>query len=432
MSDLRPDSRATLDDWLAWLQTLSPTEIELGLDRVSNVLQRLNLCRPELVLTIGGTNGKGSSVSMLSGLLRKSGLVVGAYTSPHVLHYGERIRINGEVTTDAQLIESFLAVDAARENTRLTYFEFGTLAALHVFAAHSVDAMVLEVGLGGRLDAVNAVDPNASLITNVSLDHCAWLGNDVEAIAVEKAGIMRRGVPTVFASDDVPQAIVATAEQSGADLWLRGRDFAVEMVGNDRFRWTGREHVRAGLRHPALVGEHQIDNAAGVLALLDAVGLLPHLDSPAINAVLGQVVLAGRMQRVDAGGRRFLLDGAHNPAGAAALARELPALAAGGRVHAIVGMLDDKDIEGIVRALAPRVHTWFAARAESPRALPPEVLAEQIGALSARSCQLAASVPVALAAAAAEAGPDDLVVVAGSFFAVAPALRWLADSDIRT
>ncbi|MDH3440816.1 MAG: Mur ligase family protein, partial [Gammaproteobacteria bacterium] len=219
------ESFKSLADWLPWLESLSPREIVLGLDRVQAVLQNLDIARPETVITVAGTNGKGSSIAMLEAILRQQGIRTGSFTSPHVHRYNERTRIDGQPASDEAIISALATVESARGDTPLTFFEFGTLATLVAFAAAGVDAWLLEVGMGGRLDAVNAIEPDGCLITNVALDHCAWLGDDVESIAAEKAGIMRAGKPVVFGSTSLPDAIVRIAAETGADLVLAGRDF---------------------------------------------------------------------------------------------------------------------------------------------------------------------------------------------------------------
>ena len=319
---------APLSDWLTWLETLSPKEIDLGLERVHAVLERLSLYMPKHVLLIAGTNGKGSSVAMTTALLQAADYRVGAYTSPHVRDFNERIVVNGEAASDAVIVDAFERVERARQSLPLTYFEFGTLAAMLIFADAELDVWVLEVGLGGRLDATNAIEPTASLITNVSLDHCDWLGDDVEAIGVEKAGVMRQGVPTVFAATEVPRSVTHHAHRCGAELLLAGRDFQYlrDNFSNDNFgtwTWTGRDVSLENLRPPGLRGEFQFGNASAVLALLEAAGLTRVLDAALVNRVLPEVALAGRMQFVHAGGARWLLDVAHNPAAAEQLAESL-------------------------------------------------------------------------------------------------------------
>ena len=234
-----PGPTDDLDTWLRWLETLSPREIDLGLDRVSRVLDRLALPRPRLVVSVAGTNGKGSSVALLHALFRESGESTGAYTSPHIRHYAERVRINDAAATEADLVAAFAAVETVRGDTPLTYFEFGTLAALWLFAREGLNVWLLEVGLGGRLDAVNAIDPDACLITNVSLDHQEWLGDTIDAIAAEKAGVMRSGVPVVYAEAEPPSAISAAARHIGARLRVAGQDYQWRRDTDGRWSWRG-------------------------------------------------------------------------------------------------------------------------------------------------------------------------------------------------
>ncbi|MBT6210930.1 MAG: bifunctional folylpolyglutamate synthase/dihydrofolate synthase, partial [Woeseia sp.] len=293
-------SFSTLADWLPWLETLSPREIVLGLDRVHTVLERLELNRPGIVIHVGGTNGKGSCVSMLDALVQSAGLHTGAYTSPHVHRYNERIRIDGEPATDAAIIDSLQLVEAIRGDVPLTFFEFGTLAALVAFDAAGVDAWILEVGLGGRLDAVNAIDPDVSLITNVSLDHCAWLGDDIESIAGEKAGIMRASRPVIFGSESVPTAIRQAAADIGAELRVSGEDYSFELdlIDKNLWSWNGEDAVLENLATPVLPGEVQVRNAAAVLATVEALAMDSLLDRQTVNQAFSNVQLDGRFQKV--------------------------------------------------------------------------------------------------------------------------------------
>lgn len=414
---------APLNDWLARLETFSPQEIDLGLERVKSLLERLNLALPKTVFHIAGTNGKGSSVAMLESLLRQSDTRVGSYTSPHILRYNERIRINGSEATDAQITDAFDRIETRRDDLPLTYFEFGTLAAMVVFAAAQVDTAILEVGMGGRLDAVNAMEPDAGLITNVSLDHCEWLGNDVATIALEKAGIMRSHKPIVFASADIPRAIVTRAEEIDARLIAAGRDYSWSKDG-ERWSWQGVAHTLAGLRRPALRGDMQIENAAGVLALVEAVGLQDLLRTDIIDRAFAAVSLCGRMQSV-ATHDNWLLDVAHNPAAAVALANTLRAEPPSGRTVAVVGMLDDKNVEGVIAPLADVVDDWIAVSAESARAIPARELARRVANASNKSCLIAESLPAAMDRASELAAAEDRVLVTGSFYVVGPLLSAL-------
>ena len=420
-----------LSAWLAWLETLSATEIKLGLDRVRLMLERLDLPRPAHVLLIAGTNGKGSSVTMTDALLRASGHRVGAYTSPHVSEYNERIVVNGVAANDAEIVAAFEIIEAVRGDTELTYFEFGTLAAAVVFAAADLDVWILEVGLGGRLDASNAIDPTASLITNISLDHCDWLGDDVASIAVEKAGVMRRGVATIFGDVDVPNAIQQQAELSGANLLLAGRDFESHIEAG-KWRWQGPSGVLQGLLPPGLAGDFQIGNASAVLALLDAAGLISGISAELINEVLPTIALIGRSQRLmidgpDGASNEWLLDVAHNPAAASMLAKTLESTEITGRTYAIIGLLNDKDIAGVVEPLAARVDHWIALTALSPRALPADELARQIANLTGDACLVTTSAAEAVELVRREASENDRILVTGSFFTVGPVLDQLAN-----
>jgi len=412
-----------LSDWLSRLETLSPHEIELGLERVDLVLNRLALAPPGTVFHVAGTNGKGSSAAMLEALLRSSGARVGSYTSPHISRYNERIRVDGDEVADGEIVAAFERVEAVRGDEELTYFEFGTLAAMVVFAEAGVDTLILEVGMGGRLDAVNAVEPDAGLITNISLDHCDWLGNDVEAIALEKAGIMRSGKPIIFGARDVPLAILGHAATVGARLIAAGRDFDWS-VDSNQWSWQGVAHRLDGLQSPSLPGEHQVGNAAAVLALIESAGFEGLLRKEMINRSLQQLRLDGRMQELKSGAR-WLLDVAHNPAAASALADTLRAEAHGARTVAIIGMLDDKDVEGVVGALADQVDHWIAVTADSPRAIDAGELARQVANQTNAACLEAGSLDAAVSHAQELAHPDDRVLVTGSFYLVGPVLEHL-------
>lgn len=409
--------------WLERLEQISTDEIVLGLERVTAVAERLQLDPPGVVFTIGGTNGKGSSVAMAESICRSGGLVTGAYTSPHILQYNERIRVDGEPVGDQEIVSSFEAIEAVRDGVPLTYFEYGTLAAIQVLSRHNVDVTLLEVGMGGRLDAVNAFEPDASLVTNVSLDHCEWLGPDIETIAGEKAGIMRRGKPVVYASPDVPQAVRRAADDLGADLRLAGQDYRWSEQ-EATWSWSGRHHDLVGLSRPALAGRIQLQNAAGVLALLESAGLDALLLCKTVNAGLERVSLAGRMQSLVTD-RQWLFDVAHNPAAAKVLSAALAELPEARQTIAIIGMLDDKDVESCVRHLAPRVDRWIAITAASPRALADHELAQRIANATGTACLEAGTAAEAIDAARELSSENDRVLITGSFCAVAPALEAL-------
>jgi dihydrofolate synthase/folylpolyglutamate synthase len=422
-----PAPGTPLRDWLAWLETLSPTEINLGLDRTLEVLHRLDPARAEHVLLIAGTNGKGSSVAMTDALLRATGRRTGAYTSPHIHHYNERIVVDGVAVNDDVIVAAFEKVEQARGETELTYFEFGTLAAIEIFAEADLDVWILEVGLGGRLDATNAIEPSASLITNVSLDHCDWLGNDVETIAVEKAGVMRSGRPVVFGSEDVPQAVVQHAESLSADLRRAGQEFKSTRHEPGRWSWQGRSMRFDDLLVPGLPGEFQVTNAAAVLALLEAAGLSGDLNAETINAVLPNVAVAGRLERASIDGVEWIVDVAHNPAAAEALRSVLDENDPGGRIIAVIGVLNDKDVAGLIDPLADCVDRWIAVTPDSHRALPAAELARQISNRTDRACLISRSFDEAIEFVRRDSAENDRILATGSFFTVGPVLDRLAE-----
>jgi len=418
---------APLSEWLAWLETLSPKEIDLGLDRVEQILSRLKLHRPDHVLLIAGTNGKGSSVAMASALLSAAGKQVGAYTSPHINRYNERIVIDGVECSDAEIIAAFEAVEAVRADTELTYFEFGTLAAAVILAEADLDVWLLEVGLGGRLDATNAIEPTASLISNVALDHCDWLGHDVETIGREKAGVMRAGKPTVFGGRAIPQSVRDYAQQIGARLLLPDSDFNVEISADGGWRWAGQSTTLESLRPPGLVGNFQIENAAAVLALLEAADLLGGIDDQLINEILPKLSLPGRAQRLFSLRREWLIDVAHNAAAAEMLALTLAQTSSSGNTTAIVGLLDDKDLAGVVGPIAEHIDQWVAMPAESDRSVAADELARQISNLSGKACFIADSAQAAIEFSRRNSSENDRILVTGSFFTVGPVLRQLGN-----
>jgi dihydrofolate synthase/folylpolyglutamate synthase len=412
-----------LSDWLAKLETISSKEIDLGLDRVVRVLERLALPSATRVFHIAGTNGKGSTVAMLESLLRHNGFRVGCYTSPHIQRFNERIRIDGVEVPDEEIIAAFEQIDALRDGEALTYFEFGTLAALVVFAKAGVDTLVLEIGLGGRLDAVNAVEPTAGIITNIALDHCEWLGDNIAAIAVEKAGIMRSDKPVIFSAREMPPAIIDRAGETGAKLLAAGRDFDWHAEG-DTWSWRGTTHSFEGLARPSLAGEHQLANASGVLALIEAAGLEGLLEPGTISASLQRVRLEGRLQKISANGN-WIVDVAHNPDAARVLAAALRADAHAGQTVAILGMLDDKDVEGVVAHLADEVDHWIAVTADSQRAISANELGRRVANASNAACLVADSLVAAMDRAQELTNADDRILVTGSFYLVGPALNQL-------
>jgi dihydrofolate synthase / folylpolyglutamate synthase len=425
---LRFDSLA---DWLAWQETLHPNAIDLGLVRLQRTLDNLGWRRPTCpVITVAGTNGKGSCVALTARILGEAGYRVGTFTSPHLLRYNERIAIDGVEVSDEALIAAFERIDAARGEDTLTFFEFNAAAALLVLGDAHPDAVVLEVGLGGRLDAVNVVDADVALVTSIDLDHCDWLGHDRETIGREKAGIFRAGRPAIFGSRDMPASIREVAQQVGAELQQLGHDFDW-LRSAERWTWRGRTAEQRDLPAPALHGEIQYDNAAAVLAALEALQSRLPVPRSAIERGLQTVTLPGRFQVVKQSSPRpieWILDVAHNPAAAHTLAAQLAARKGGGRTIAVCGVLSDKDVEGIVGELRSSFDAWVIVGLQGARALPPEVLAARVRKVGANIEAVAADVVAGCLAAEALAQAGDRIVVFGSFLTVGPALGWLYTS----
>jgi dihydrofolate synthase/folylpolyglutamate synthase len=413
----------TLDDWLRWQETLHPARIELGLDRVGRVAERLELLDPRHpVVTVAGTNGKGSSVAMLDSVLRAAGYRVGAYTSPHLLHYTERIRIDGLPAQDAVLCEAFERIDRARGEISLSYFEFGTLAALLSFQSADLDVALLEVGLGGRLDAVNLLDPDIALITSIGLDHQAWLGDTREAIGREKAGIMRPARPVVCADPEPPDSIAAHARDTGARLLQIGSDFGYDAHGQAWDWWGGEGHEHRGLPRPALSGAVQLRNAAGIVMVLERLHDRLPVARAALDRGLEAVVLAGRFQRLP-GSPECVLDVAHNPDSVAVLSAQLREHPVQGDTIAVIGVLDDKDLNAMLAPLRGLVARWHVAAPDTPRARPAEeVRAELCRVDRGWSVGVHADVAEAYRAARACACDVDRILVFGSFYTVAEVL----------
>ena len=412
----------TLDDWLAYVSAQHPAAIALGLDRVREVASRMGLAKPPVAITVGGTNGKGSTCAFLETILVGAGYRVGLYTSPHLLRYNERVRLSGEEASDAVLVEAFERVEAARGATPLTYFEFATLAALHVFAAAEVEAAILEVGLGGRLDAVNIVDADVACVVSVDLDHQSYLGPDRESIGFEKAGIFRAGHPAIFGDNEPPRRLVEHAQAIGADLMLLGRDFRYE-AHERQWDFIGRKGARRAMPMPALRGRWQLKNASVALAALDEVGEALPVSLGEVKRGLALVRLPGRLQALP-GRPSVVLDVAHNPHAARALAEGLGEMGYYENTLAVFAMLADKDIGGVVDAMRGRVDRWFVSAADVERAAPGAEVAKILASRGlGHLTRTFATIPAALAAARREAGPNDRIVVFGSFHTVAEALR---------
>lgn len=420
----------TLPDWLAFIERQHPNAIAMGLERVRDVAARMGLGKPAPhVVTVAGTNGKGSTVAFVEAIARAQGLRVGAYTSPHLLRYNERVRIDGHDVGDEALIEGFEAVEAARSGTPLTYFEYGTLCALWLFARAGLDLVVLEVGLGGRLDAVNIVDADAAILTTVGLDHQDWLGGDLEAIGFEKAGIARPFKPLVLGDDDPPASVLRRAYAIGAPAWRIANDFFAEPVDASHWRWreVGYE-IMLPLPMQAQGAPVQLRNAACAIAALRALDL--PLEDAALARGVADAAVPGRLQRFERGGVEIIVDVGHNPQAAVALADWLRAKPKR-RTLAVYAALADKDAAGVVTALSDTVDGWLLAGTldAGPRGSDAVALAQRLVGTAAAGGSRHADVTSALAAALAQAAPDGLVLAFGSFHAASEALRSLNAAD---
>jgi dihydrofolate synthase/folylpolyglutamate synthase len=418
-----------LDRWLQWQQSLHPAAIELGLDRAARVLARTGWKRPPVpVITVGGTNGKGSCVAFTAAMLAAGGYRVGSFTSPHLVDYRERIRVDGQLASEASLVVAFERIADALGPDSLTFFEFNTLAALLVFETASPDAIVLEVGMGGRLDAVNLVDADVAIVVSVALDHMEWLGPDVESIGREKAGIFRHGSPAIIGMRSPPHSVLQAADAVGADARVLGRDF--EALEHPDGSWDFRDAAGRlpALPAPGLAGVAQVPNAAVSLAALRALHARLPVDRSAIERGLRGARLAGRFQRiVSSAGFEWVLDVAHNPDAARVLAANLLRYRVPGRTIAVCGMLADKDVESVVEILRDPIDAWIAAATEGPRSLDADQLAERARSRGV-SMLPGGTVSDAIRLAQSMARPGDRVIVFGSFHTVGPALAELRGS----
>lgn len=412
---------STLADWLAYLETLHPKNIALGLERVARMKQRLNLVPEFPVVVVGGTNGKGSVCAMLESVFHAAGYRVGCYTSPHLLDYNERVRIGKQSAADSELCAAFLEIEQVRADIPLTYFEFGTLAAMQLFIEHKVEIAILEVGLGGRLDAVNVFDADCAIVTSVDIDHTDYLGETIEKIAFEKAGIFRHGRVAIFADHKVPQAIRKHAEVVGAELWCIGSEFGFTQH-QGQWDCRGKLNSRSALPHPALRGGFQLHNASAVLAALDALNQYLPVSMAAVRRGLTEVQLSGRFQFLP-GKPQWILDVAHNPHAARALAQNLAGLPPCPHTYAVFAMLKDKDVAGVVACLKPYINTWLLAGITAPRGASSEELHGVLQAASVKAEVVVFDVIAhAVAHACNVAGENDRILVFGSFYTVADAM----------
>ncbi len=416
----------TLNEWLARLESLHPKAIDMGLERVSEVGRRLGLKFDCPVITVGGTNGKGSTCAMLESILLQGGYHVGLYTSPHILKFNERARIDGRSVDDEALCAAFARVEAVRGDVSLTYFEFSTLAILSLFAAAGLDAVILEVGLGGRLDAVNIIDADVAIVTSIDLDHMEYLGDTREKIGFEKAGIYRPGRAAICGDPSPPQSLIDHATAICAELWLFGRDFN---YSGDRQQWNygGRAMRRNSLAYPSLRGANQLLNASAALAALEALRDRLPLGAQEVRSGLVLVDLPARFQ-VLPGRPAVILDVAHNPHAAATLAQNLDNMGFHRYTFAVFGAMADKDVTGVIEQLGERIDHWYLCDLPLPRAASAGSLAEVLRASGfresgatgkERSIRCFASPADAYAAARDHAGENDRIAVFGSFLTVA-------------
>ncbi|WP_454775870.1 bifunctional tetrahydrofolate synthase/dihydrofolate synthase [Janthinobacterium tructae] len=419
----------SLPDWLAMLETRhSENQINMGLDRVQAVKARMQLAFTCPVIMVAGTNGKGSTCAMLESVLLRAGYKVGLYIKPHFLDFNERARVLGEMASDAQLVASFNAVEAVRGDTPLTYFEFTTLAILHLLSQAKLDVAILEVGLGGRLDAVNVIDADVAIVTSVDIDHTDYLGDTREAIGFEKAGIFRPGKAAICSDPVPPQSLIDHATAIGADLWLMGRDFN---YSGDKQQWNygGREQRRNSLAYPSLRGANQILNATAVLAALEVLRLKLPVGAQEVRTGLVTVELPGRFQ-VLPGRPSVILDVAHNPHAAAALNQNLGNMGYHPYTYAVFGSMHDKDIDGVLAAMSEHVDHWCLAGLPSPRAATASELAAKVQIMledkpdsSEHTVSIFDDPAQAFANAMSRAGENDRIVVFGSFLTVAGVMK---------
>jgi dihydrofolate synthase/folylpolyglutamate synthase len=419
----------SLAEWLDYVERIHPKSIQLGLERVAKVRDALGRSTPAAVFTVAGTNGKGSTCAILEAILLAAGYRVGLYTSPHLLRYNERVRLDGAPVDDDRLRAAFGVVEGARGDVALTYFEFGTLAAWEIFTSCPLDAVILEVGLGGRLDAVNAFDTDCALLTTVDLDHMDYLGTTRDSIGLEKSGVFRPGRPAIVADLDPPSSVLDRAAAIGADLQLIGRDFGFLQQGQQWLYW-GRDGRRGGLAHPALRGARQLANAAAAMAALGALRARLPVGMQDVRMGLARVELPGRFQ-VLPGRPTVVLDVAHNPQAARVLAENLAAMGFYPETHAVFGMLKDKDIAGVCAALKNSFSSWSTADLAVPRGATAEALA---GALEDNGVEgdvfRFANPRDAYAAARKRTGENDRIVVFGSFHTVADVMQGIEAAQI--
>ena len=415
----------SIDKWLHWQESLHFTAIELGLERCRRVANNMGLLNPSYnVISVAGTNGKGSSIIMLDRILRNAGYKIGRYTSPHLLRYNERICINGNEATDTELCESFDRIDRARGDISLTYFEFGTLAALDLFRQHSVQLAILEVGLGGRLDAVNILDADISLITSIDIDHQEWLGNNRESIGREKAGIFRNLAPAICSEPNPPQSLLDCSEALGTPISILGSDYQFNLI-NDTWSWSTKDTRIERLPRPMKYCDFQIQNASGVLMLLAKIQDEYPVSTENIKQGLSSFRLEGRFQIIP-GAIPKILDVAHNRESIKALVNSLKVIPCYGKTHIILGMLKDKDHQRVIKELIEITDTWHFVSISQDRGIEAKILTSELKALGRiENVSEYSNVGEALDKIHKLSMPDDRIIITGSFYTVGAAIRYL-------
>lgn len=412
-----------LQEWLEWQENLHTNKIDMGLERVGAVWARLHPDPfPTIVITVGGTNGKGSSIAFLDAILRAAGYRTGCFTSPHLLRYNERIRIDGVEADDQVIMQAFDHVERVRGEVPLTYFEISTLAALDIFTQEPLDVVILEVGLGGRLDAVNILDADAALITTIDIDHTDWLGETREAIGYEKAGIMRAGRPAVYAGDSPPKSLVTRANEIHTRLFIAGKAFSFQ-IEERGWQWRSANQIRTCLPMPNLTGRFQLQNASAVLMLLELLQASLPVDLESIKYGLENNKIKGRFQVIH-DKPKVILDVAHNPEAAQALVQNLKSMYCAGRTSAVFSMLANKDISQVAKILAPVIDHWYLGELNTSRAAATEMLCNGVMAAGVASdkIRLGGNLQSTLIAAIEELSEEDRLVVFGSFYTVGTVL----------
>ena len=417
--------KKTLKEWLNWQESISSKEISLGLDRVTRVFEKLDFRRPSHVISVAGTNGKGSSVAILESLFMNQGVSVGSYTSPHLHKYNERIKINSKPVSDGKIVRAFEKIESIRSEELLTYFEFGTLAAFEIFSNADIEVLILEVGLGGRLDAVNVIDPDGSIITNIGLDHTDWLGGSREKIGREKAGVMRENIPTVFGDTDIPESVIQVAKERHAKLIRLNKDYTYREISDESWVWSESGKKEIEIESPNINGSHQIKNAAAILALLSKLDGTDFPTAKSINKSLRSININGRLDFRHHEERNWLFDVSHNTESISELVRFITKLQYK-KCIVVLGIMSDKNALSMISLLADITDQWFIPKLEIKRSIQAGEIKLLINQKSDKLCQVSNSVDLSLRNAKSISKPDDLIVVAGSFYLVSPALDWFS------